>query len=303
VLVQFAFEIFVFETIEVLWKHVFVPESVRSDVLKVANALDTISSNAEYFVEKLIEAANRKEGSAEGFNAANHLFLSMKLAKLKPTLLESRIVLSYENHYPGMLQRSFSPKDVPVMRESEIVSEEEDLARIRAHKEFTSTELFAFFVCEQYGKVYRLVGSVPELLGDLYIRLFHTALIGGLSLFLVHRYKDDACLPLFIVGIILTAGFFLLHRWAMYVVEAAMSNRRNKAYRTDSGVAPSAQIETDEKPVEVDLDDIETANSIGMKLDPEEKEVKKFINMPNRMPSTKTNNEGSVSRLSEVLQL
>jgi hypothetical protein len=145
--------------------------------------------------------------------------------------------------------------------------------------------------------VYRLVGSVPKLLGDLYIRLFHTALIGGLALFLVHRYKDDACLPLFIVGIILTAIFFLLHRWAMYVTESVLSSFVYNSYIAKS---VPAQKELDSKPVEVDLNDIEATASIGMKLDPEEKEVIKFSNNANTSP---TSQSVTISRVSEVIQL
>jgi hypothetical protein len=118
----------------------------------------------------------------------------------------------------------------------------------------------------------------------------------------VHRYKDDACLPLFIVGIILTAGFFLLHRWAMYVVESSLSSVVYKSYIAKSG--PS-QVEIAHKPVEVDLNDIETTASIGMKLDPEEKELAKFSNNHNSNSSPTEPHESTVaiSRLSEVIQL
>jgi hypothetical protein len=137
VLTQFAIEIFIFETIEVLWIHYVVPESVRIDVKKAIYVLEVIAANVETLLLKEKNPKNLQETNdnlvglspstkmkkLEGslarsssflkvpgihneekkFDSTNYLFISKQLAELKPDLIESRIIQAYHNQFPGMI--------------------------------------------------------------------------------------------------------------------------------------------------------------------------------------------------------
>jgi hypothetical protein len=102
-------EIFLFETIECLFLNYFIPESVNKDVYNAVYVLEIIAENLDNFIlqqEKqemnlsanLLSSANETE-----FDSSSYLFLSKSLILLKPHLIESFIIHSYQNHYPGMI--------------------------------------------------------------------------------------------------------------------------------------------------------------------------------------------------------
>jgi hypothetical protein len=101
-LVQLAVELLLFETIECMWLNFMVPQYVRSEVTVAAMQLRAL-------VEKVtrpppdIESAEQVVASKFFLNAPAHLFVSIKLAKAHPQLLESLIVSSYTHHLPGQI--------------------------------------------------------------------------------------------------------------------------------------------------------------------------------------------------------
>jgi hypothetical protein len=104
ILTQLAIEVMIFETVECIWLHYVVPESVREDVQRALQVLQTIANNTVMILEKDEEAKGEQDA---GFNAPAFLFVSHHLAGLRPDLLESRIVLSYRNILPGMISHTW----------------------------------------------------------------------------------------------------------------------------------------------------------------------------------------------------
>jgi hypothetical protein len=108
-------EIFLFETIECLFLNYFIPESVNKDVYNAVYVLEIIAENLENFIlqqENQQEQQQKKNNSltlsstdptTTEFDSASYLFLSKSLILLKPQLVESFIIHSYQDHYPGMI--------------------------------------------------------------------------------------------------------------------------------------------------------------------------------------------------------
>ena len=97
--IQITAEILFFETMNVLWLNVVVPQLVMDDVTRafetILEALDRIEG--EYFSR--VDQGD-DDVDVNVFNAADYLFISKHLAKLHPHTMESRIVNVYETVMP-----------------------------------------------------------------------------------------------------------------------------------------------------------------------------------------------------------
>jgi hypothetical protein len=112
-LVQFAVELLIFETVECAWLNFWVPEFVLQDV---AIAAATLKRQVEQVTADVDVAKGRSHaGSGYFLNAPAALFVSTKLAKAYPQLLESMIVCSYTNHLPGPLSGTWRHKSQAVV--------------------------------------------------------------------------------------------------------------------------------------------------------------------------------------------
>ena len=94
---QILVELMVFETTECLWLNYSIPSFVHAEV---ATAMAVLRG----LVERLsVPPALRTSRSSFFLDAPPHLFVSLKLARDFPQLLESAIVCSYSSHLPGRL--------------------------------------------------------------------------------------------------------------------------------------------------------------------------------------------------------
>jgi hypothetical protein len=98
-LIQIVIDVLVFETTECVWLNVMVPRTVQDEV---AAAAAVLAMTAETAVSPQMLAQ-----SGYFLNAPMHLFVSARVAKAYPQLLESLIVRSYSNHLPGQICRSW----------------------------------------------------------------------------------------------------------------------------------------------------------------------------------------------------
>jgi hypothetical protein len=121
VITQMLIEIFLFESIEVIWLHLITPESVKPEVKKVIFILELLANNIEKLIlsssltKKMEEPyydntspnTNGNNPSLvtssvrEPFDSTSYLFLSKQLAELRPQLIESKIIQTYHNSFPG----------------------------------------------------------------------------------------------------------------------------------------------------------------------------------------------------------
>ena len=119
-IVQFFIEVFVFETMECIWLNFVVPGLVKEEVRRAAKVLreaaDKVASpdlsDSTAAVAAAAAAATAATTAGKGgisagqhfiVDAPTYLFVSTKVARAFPTLLESIIVLSYSSHLPGEL--------------------------------------------------------------------------------------------------------------------------------------------------------------------------------------------------------
>jgi hypothetical protein len=99
-LIQVAIDLFIFETTECIWLNVVVPHTVQAEVVEAASIL---ASTAEAAVDP--PSVNTKDSPF--LNAAAYLFVSARVARAYPQLLESLIVRSYSNHLPGQICKTW----------------------------------------------------------------------------------------------------------------------------------------------------------------------------------------------------
>lgn len=99
-LIQIAVDVLLFETTECLWLNFNLPRSVQRQIeVAVAKLTELIEEVTTRKDDKQPPELPCKNGLF--FNAAPHLFVSVKVANSQPLLLESQIVRSYRQHVPG----------------------------------------------------------------------------------------------------------------------------------------------------------------------------------------------------------
>jgi hypothetical protein len=98
-LIQVVVDVLVFETTECIWLNFVVPRSVQAEV---SAAAAIVSATAEAAIVPQLTASNDYF-----LNAPAHLFVSAKVAKAHPQLLESLIVRSYSSHLPGQICKTW----------------------------------------------------------------------------------------------------------------------------------------------------------------------------------------------------
>jgi hypothetical protein len=106
-LVQVGVDILLFETVECAWLNFLVPQYVHEEVASAAEKLRSLTQRVAGLRTDIEEASPDKEATKFFLNAPAHLFVSTKLAKKKPQLLESMIVSSYRHHLPGEICKTW----------------------------------------------------------------------------------------------------------------------------------------------------------------------------------------------------
>lgn len=101
-LLQVIAEVFFFETVVVLWAHVLVPQLAFNDVsqayIKVKEILDDLADRLD---EDSVPRAERYSlFRSKEFNSPSFFSVAYRLAFHYPSLMESRIVLSYRTTFP-----------------------------------------------------------------------------------------------------------------------------------------------------------------------------------------------------------
>ena len=106
-IVQFFIEVFLFETLECVWLNYIVPSLVRGEVRQAAEVLRGIADQIAIPDGAAAAAAtggmsaHKQQQHAFLVDAPTYLFVSTKVARAFPDLLESAVVLSYTSPLPG----------------------------------------------------------------------------------------------------------------------------------------------------------------------------------------------------------
>jgi hypothetical protein len=106
--IQVGVDILLFETVECAWLNFLVPQYVHEEVASAAEKLRSLTQRVAGLRTDIEETQQGQEVTKFFLNAPAHLFVSTKLAKKKPQLLESMIVGSYRHHLPGEICKTWS---------------------------------------------------------------------------------------------------------------------------------------------------------------------------------------------------
>jgi hypothetical protein len=106
-MVQMGVDLLLFETIECAWLNFLVPQYVHEEVASAAEKLRSLTQRIAGLRTDIEEAKPEQEITKFFLNAPAHLFVSTKLARKKPQLLESMIVGSYRHHLPGEICKTW----------------------------------------------------------------------------------------------------------------------------------------------------------------------------------------------------
>jgi hypothetical protein len=106
-LIQVTVDILLFETVECAWLNFLVPQYVHEEVASAAEKLRSLTQRIAGLRTDIEETQQGQEVTKFFLNAPAHLFVSTKLAKEKPQLLESMIVSSYRHHLPGEICKTW----------------------------------------------------------------------------------------------------------------------------------------------------------------------------------------------------
>ena len=105
--VQLIVEVFINETLEVLWVHVLAPKLVREEVQSAVRAvIDLVNKMFSRELSSSLTDKNKDKRSHE-LNVPDYLFVSAKVAKSFPKLIESTIVGSFSTYLPGELSKKW----------------------------------------------------------------------------------------------------------------------------------------------------------------------------------------------------
>jgi hypothetical protein len=106
-IIQVGVDILLFETVECAWLNFLVPQYVHEEVACAAEKLRSLTQRIAGLRTDIEETQQGQEVTKFFLNAPAHLFVSTKLAKKKPQLLESMIVGSYRHHLPGEICKTW----------------------------------------------------------------------------------------------------------------------------------------------------------------------------------------------------
>jgi hypothetical protein len=106
-MVQMGVDLLLFETIECAWLNFLVPQYVHEEVASAAEKLRSLTQRIAGLRTDIEEAKPDRDETKFFLNAPAHLFVSTKLARKKPQLLESMIVGSYRHHLPGEICKTW----------------------------------------------------------------------------------------------------------------------------------------------------------------------------------------------------
>jgi hypothetical protein len=205
--IQFAVELLVFETVECAWLNFWLPEFVLQDVTVAANTL-------KQQVAQVTAAPDAAKGRSDlestkyFLNAPAALFVSTKLAKAYPQLLESMIVGSYSTFLPGPMCATWSAAE---RRRDTMNRSLGFLSRITAALTF-AVNIFI---------------TIPFIYQRIVIRFVQPMVFSGLSIVWFAAISSPASLAAISA---LTAGMIAYIVWKRY--------RTGRTVTADTEVAP-----------------------------------------------------------------
>jgi hypothetical protein len=161
-----------------------IPAAIKKDIIKIRAALFKIFKNLR-----------RNNSNPTSFNAANHLFISTRVAKKYPRLPISKLILQFSNTWPTWSYHQFnSISDESSFRNS-IISN------------VTITFLFIFI-------------NMPNNLQDYFIQFISTFIIDGIIILCITLFNISPALIVFPVSFFFLS-FCFLHKFLSDLLQSS----------------------------------------------------------------------------------
>ena len=93
-------QIFLIAPTVVYVTHVLIPSFTFKELKKIKNYLIQSFKNHRKRQKRRTEAQNAAEEKQDVFNTAEYLFVSYRIAKFHPDLLESKVILNFSTQWP-----------------------------------------------------------------------------------------------------------------------------------------------------------------------------------------------------------
>jgi len=230
-ILQLLVEIFVFETLEVLWRNVVVPQFAVTEVHHACvEVLKTINKFADDLA--LSEAlGGAGSGQTVGvatemdvFNSSDYFFVSKQLARAHPSTIESKIVTRYESTGPTpelheRLQLQSTEEDVRWEATGPARGSDEDptdpswgVLVVRWLRYFVTSVLFF---------VIQISSSMPSAVQDIVLAIVQPCLLGAVGYFVYLCLNQ----PLLFLGfLVVCLGAYLFVR---FIERVSMRQHKN----------------------------------------------------------------------------
>ena len=208
---QLFVEIFINETLEVVWMNFFVPTLVAEEVQAVSTSvLDIVQNLCSSLVTSRpgFDAAGPHGRSV--FSAADYLFVSTNVAKCYPTIMESFLVQAFTSHLPGELSKKWR---IGSMQRLSVPMESNRLwSQLRLN--------FAFAIAMT---VLKHCATAPPLLQRMFIRSAQPFFVSGIIMAFFLVAQSPAYISVFVVAVAAFAAYF-----AYRYLQGLRGDRREK---------------------------------------------------------------------------
>ncbi len=235
VITQLVLEMVLLETMECIWIHYIIPDAVRAEVSRAMQILHLIADHAEHFLSGKRQLKIMSSCSPVSFDSTDYLFLSKQLATLRPDLLESRLILAYHNHFPGMICHTWSHYQQILKEKRAIASSSSGTSPssklIGATNSHSPGQRFHAFIAENSlgesstlftvilttaaaGIIFfvRFVGLLPTNYQRMVVRLIHTTAFSSLLMYWYTNFRENqlSYIFAFISVVVLLIVFFMI---------------------------------------------------------------------------------------------
>jgi hypothetical protein len=201
-IVQFLFEVIIFESCQCVWIHIILPSLVAKELYKVHSIIKRL-------IDHMCDKRMYDEYS-KLLNAPRYLFTSYHIAEMYPTLAESFLVRSYTTHLPiNMSQKwhkqlGFENIDDSTTNEEQksAVDDNRDTSSPRGVTKETKTSYLYVFYTSLTGLLVHVTSTAPVYIQTVLIRLFVAVILSVLTVIAYFLSPYPVLIGLFVIIII-----------------------------------------------------------------------------------------------------
>ena len=193
---QMFVEIFINETLEVVWLNFFLPTLVANEVYEVSSSL------IERVNELCIASPSTdKIAKRRLVNVPDYLFVSTSVAKAYPKLMESVIVQTYTTHLPGELAKKWTVGSMQRMQSS--------MQRVNKQRSRVGFVSLTAILAVGFGML-KYMATAPFTLQRILVRLAQPVFVSGIVMAFYAILYSPINIAVFFACLTAAVGYFAL---------------------------------------------------------------------------------------------